>query len=173
MELWDIYDINHIKKGKTVVRGDRIEEGDYRIMVHICIFNSEGKMLIQHRTSTKDCWPGLWDLSAGGSAVSGDTSGKAAEREAFEEIGVKLDLENTLPHLSVNFNRGFDDIYLVEKDIDINSLVLQKEEVTEVKWADADEICRLIDEKVFIPYHKNLIRLFFDMRKSYGAIKHG
>jgi hypothetical protein len=35
--------------------------------------------------------------------------------------------------------------------------------------ASFDEICRKLDEGTFIPYHKSLIRLLFDMRKQYGA----
>lgn len=46
-------------------------------------------------------------------------------RELEEEIGLKLDLSNTRPHLTVNFDEGFDDIYLVEADIDLDELTLQ------------------------------------------------
>ena len=170
MELWDIYNINREKTGRTMVRGQRMKEGDYRIMVHACIFNSQGQMLIQQRQSSKKDWPGMWDVSACGSAVSGDTSGQAAARELEEELGIKLPFENTPPHLTVNFHGIFDDIYLIEKDVDISSLSLQYDEVKDVKWADIDEIFKLIDDGAFIPYHKSLITLFFDMRSTYGTV---
>lgn len=32
----------------------------------------------------------MWDLTVGGSAISGDTSQMAAEREVYEEIGYPL-----------------------------------------------------------------------------------
>ena len=51
-------------------------------------------MLIQHRQPFKSGWSDLWDITVGGSAVSGDTSQTAAEREVLEEIGYKLDLSN-------------------------------------------------------------------------------
>ncbi len=70
----------------------------------------------------------------------------------------------------MNFNNGFDDIYLIEQDVDINELSLQYEEVQKVKWASKEEIFSVIDSGEFIPYYKSLIQLFFDSRKKYGAI---
>ncbi|MDF2608169.1 MAG: hydrolase [Bacillales bacterium] len=48
MELWDIYDINRINTGKTLERGSKFEPGSYHLVVHICIFNSKGEMLIEN-----------------------------------------------------------------------------------------------------------------------------
>ncbi|WP_346897457.1 hypothetical protein [Clostridium sp. UBA7503] len=70
----------------------------------------------------------------------------------------------------MNFNNGFDDIYLIEQDVDINELSLQYEEVQKVKWASKEEIFSMIDSGEFIPYYQSLIQLFFDSRKKYGAI---
>jgi len=70
----------------------------------------------------------------------------------------------------MNFNNGFDDIYLIEQDVDINELSLQYEEVQKVKWASKEEIFSMIDSGEFIPYYQSLIQLFFDTRKKYGAI---
>ena len=47
MELWDLYDSGRNKLNKTMIRGEKQPKNTYRIIVHICIFNSEGKMLIQ------------------------------------------------------------------------------------------------------------------------------
>lgn len=170
MEIWDVYDQDRCLTGKTMIRGDQIETGAYHLVVHVCIFNSNGDMLIQQRQPFKSGWPNMWDLTAGGSAVMGDTSQAAAEREVFEEIGLKIHLEHVRPSLTINFESGFDDIYLVEKDVDINSLNLQYEEVQQVKWASRDEILSMIDSKEFIPFHKSFINLLFDMRKYVGFI---
>lgn len=169
MELWDIYDRDRIKSDKTMIRGEEFEKGSYHLVVHACIFNSNGEMLIQQRQPFKSGWSNMWDITVGGSAVSGDTSQTAIERELFEEIGLKIDLQNVRPHLTINFNEGFDDIYLIEKDVDINQLKLQYEEVQKVKWASIDEIYQKLDEGIFIPYYRSLIKLFFDMRKQYGC----
>ena len=166
MEIWDLYDKDRIKTGETMVRGSKFKENTYHLVVHVCIFNLEGKMLIQQRQPFKDGWPNMWDITVGGSAVSGDTSQLAAEREVYEEIGYKLSLDGIRPALTINFDKGFDDIYLIQKDIDISKLKLQYEEVQSVKWASKDEILSMIDEEIFIPYHKSLIDLLFFMRNS-------
>ena len=117
MEIWDLYDINRIPTGETMIRGEKIKENRYHLAVHICIFNKQGEMLIQHRQPFKSGWSDLWDITVGGSAVSGDTSQTAAEREVLEEIGYKLDLSNIRPSFTINFKNGFNDIYLVEREI--------------------------------------------------------
>lgn len=166
MEIWDLYDKDRIKTGETMVRGSQFKENTYHLVVHVCIFNLEGKMLIQQRQPFKDGWPNMWDITVGGSAVSGDTSQLAAEREVYEEIGYKLSLDGIRPSLTINFDKGFDDIYLIQKDIDISKLKLQYEEVQSVKWASKEEVLSMIDEEIFIPYHKSLIDLLFFMRTS-------
>lgn len=169
MELWDIYDKNRIPTGKTMVRGTKFKPDAYHIAVHVCIFNNDGKMLIQHRQPFKSGWSNMWDISVGGSAVSGETSQSAAEREVMEELGLKIALDGIRPSLTVNFEHGFDDIYLVERKIDICTLKLQYEEVKEVKWASLDEIKSMIDDGRFIPYYKSLIELMFSMRNTMGT----
>ena len=74
MEFWDIYDMDRIKQNRVIRRGDEFSEGEYHVVVHVCIFNSAGEMLIQQRQPFKDSWPNQWDLSVGGSAVTGDSS---------------------------------------------------------------------------------------------------
>lgn len=169
MELWDIYNIDRTKSGETMVRGEPFQKDHYHLVVHACLFNSNGEMLIQQRQPFKVGWSNLWDITVGGSATKGDTSQTAIERELFEEIGLKVDLQGVRPHLTMNFDVGFDDIYLFEMDIDINDLKLQYDEVQQVKWASLDEIFEKIDDGIFIPYYKSLIQLFFDMRNRYGC----
>lgn len=169
MELWDIYDKSRIKTGKTIERGKTLPENGYHMVVHICIFNTQGEMLIQQRQPFKEGWPNLWDITVGGSAIAGETSSMAAERELYEEIGYRYDFSKTRPSLTVNFKNGFDDYYLIEKDIDIDSLKLQYEEVQRVKWASKDEILKMIKSEIFIPYYESMIQLLFDMHKHLGA----
>lgn len=169
MELWDVYDENRIPTGKTMIRGEEIPEGGYHLVVHVCIFNSRGQMLIQKRQPFKSGFSGMWDVTVGGSAVSGDDSRNAAQRELEEEVGISLDFSGIQPQLSINWERGFDDVYLLEHDVDEASLSLQYEEVEQVKWATEDEILALIECGEFIPYYPELIRLYFAMRKKYGS----
>ena len=169
MEIWDLYTKDRIKTEETMVRGEKITKGFYRLVVHVCIFNSQGEMLIQQRQLFKSSWPNMWDVTVGGSAISGDTSQSAAEREVYEEIGYKLSLDGIRLALTINFEDGFDDMYLIKKDIEISDLYLQYEEVKAVKWASKEEILKMIDEETFIPYHKSLIELLFFMKDTKGT----
>lgn len=169
MELWDIYDMDRNKTGKTMVRGSEYEPGDYHLVIHICIFNKEGKLLIQRRQPFKEDWSDLWDITVGGSAVTGDSSQAAAERELFEELGIKMDFRGIRPNLTINFEHGFDDFYLVEKEVCLEDLSLQYEEVQDAKWATEEEILQMIENEKFIPYYPSFIKLLFDLRKQYGC----
>ena len=164
MELFDLYTAEREKTGRTMVRGDPTPEGFFRLVVHVCIFNPEGKMLIQHRQPFKQGWSGFWDVSVGGSAVSGDSSKSAAERETREELGLSIDLTGIRPTMTVNWEHGFDDYYILTQEVDPASLHLQYEEVQEVRWAAKEEILQMIDSGEFIPYEKSLIELLFFRR---------
>jgi isopentenyldiphosphate isomerase len=169
MEIWDLYDKNRNYLGKSKKRGDKFEKDDYHIVVHVCIFNSSNEMLIQQRQTYKKGWSGLWDVTVGGSALHNEDSQTCAQREVYEEIGLKLDLDDQRPFLTVHFPYGFDDYYIIEKDLDVNTLKLQEEEVAAVRWADKNTITSLIDNDQFVPYHKSLIELLYDLRKKRGA----
>ena len=89
-----------------------------------------------------------------------------AHRELMEELGLDLSFANIRPNLTVNFDNGFDDFYLINRDIDLASLTLQTEEVQAVRWASLDEISAMIDNGSFIPFFKSFIRLLFDIRSK-------
>ena len=169
MELWDVYDKNRVKTGKVLERGSPFSVDDYHLVVHICIFNPKGEMLIQQRQSFKSDWPDKWDITVGGCAIAGEDNAAAAHREVLEELGLDIDFTKLRPGFSINFDNGFDDYYLIEADADIDKLSLQYEEVQAVKWASREEILAMIDSGEFIQYYKHLANLFFDMRKRLGS----
>lgn len=169
MELWDIYDKNRNLTGRQMKRGSEFGNGDFHLVVHVCIFNSKNEMLIQQRQPWKNGWPNMWDLTVGGSSLAGETSTDAAERETLEEIGYKVDLSNERPFFTINFEYGFDDYYIIQRDIDIKDLKLQYEEVKSIKWATKDEVLKLVADGKFIDYW--FIENLFDIRKHRGSLR--
>lgn len=169
MEQWDLFTKDRIRTGTVISKGESVPEGYFRMVVHVSIFNDKNQMLIQKRNSHKKLWPGLWDVSVGGSAITGESSSKAAARETFEELGIRLDEEYLRPAFTINFNQGFDDCYLVEKNIDIEDVVIKEDEVSDVRWATKEEILKMIDNGEFIDYHKSKIELMFFMRDHGGT----
>ncbi len=169
MEAWDLYDKHRVKTGKIVQRGASFNQDEFHVVIHVCLFNAHKQLLIQQRQAFKEGWPNMWDVSVGGSALAGETSNQAAERELFEEIGYKEDLSNTRPAFTVNFPRGFDDYYILKAHINLEELSLQASEVKRVRWANQAEIIQMIQAKEFIPYHTSLLSMIFDMQHGTGA----
>lgn len=172
-ELWDVYDVNRQRTGKIIERPSAWGQEAYHLIIHVAIFDGSRRMLIQHRCHEKHAWADLWDISAGGSALAGEESWQAAEREAREELGVRLDLEHVRPHFSMNYTRGFDDFYTVEMpDLDLAALKLQAAEVDQVRWATLDEVRQMLRDRSFVPYFPGLIELLWEVRDNYdGAIR--
>lgn len=87
-------------------------------------------------------------------------------RELSEELGLDIDFVSIRPKLTVNFDEGFDDYYLICRDVELSELRFQAEEVMDARWADLSEVFALMDSGEFIPYMKSFIALLFDMRRS-------
>ncbi len=171
MELFDLYDEDRQLLGKTIVRGDKCPEDTCRLVVHICIFNKKGEMLIQQRHSSKKSWPNAWDITLGGCVQAGETSKVAAYRELSEELGIEHDFSNERAFMTINFDNGFDDFYFIEKELDASSVKFPDQEVQAVKWATEEEILKLIQEKNFIGYYPSFISALFEMRARRGVHK--
>ena len=165
MELVDLYDENRRPLGRTAERYGPKGDGAFLTVVHVCLFDSRGRLLIQRRSESKRYWPGTWDVSVGGAVDAGETSRQAAERETREELGLTLDLGDARPSLSVNFAGGFDDFFLAERDVDLGELRLQREEVAEVRWAELPELRELVDRGAFTAYPMSFLELLFDLHR--------
>jgi isopentenyldiphosphate isomerase len=161
MELWDIYDKYRQKTDRTHERGNPMNEGDYHLVVHVWIVNDKGEFLIQKRQPWKNGWPNMWDGSAAGSAILGDSSKAAAIRETKEELGVDLDISKGEILFTVKSSSSFEDIWLVRQNIDICDLKLQYEEVADAKWATLDEIKQMMQDSEFISldYYDDLFEM--------------
>jgi len=135
-ELRDLYDINGNKTDKTYHKGDTIPSGYYPMVVMVVIRNSKGQFLMQKRVPSKG---GDWGVT-GGHPKAGETPLEGIVTEVKEELG--LDFSN---EIFVQYDSGCDGkdcykMYFVNKDININDIRIQEEELTEVKWFSMDEL---------------------------------
>ena len=167
MELVDLYDENRVPLGRVAERHAKKAPGEYRMVVHVCVFNSLGQLLIQRRSPEKRVWPELWDVSVGGGVDAGETSRQGAEREVLEELGYDLDLTGLRPAVTVNFEGGFDDFFVVTRDLDIRDLRLQQEEVSDVRWVTLEDAMAMLDSGAFIPYPPSFLRFLFEARGNF------
>lgn len=166
MELFDLCDAQRRLVGRTIARGEKLPRGLYHQVVHVAIFHPDGRMLIQHRQTTKRGWPDLWDISAGGAVQAGEDSPTAAMRETWEELGLQVDLTGRRPAMTMCMSASFDDIYLLEMPVELAQLQLQPEEVQDAALATEQEILRMIRNGRFVPYRSSYIRLLFDLNRT-------
>ena len=156
IELWDIVDEHGNRTGKTMVKGTPMKKGEYHLSVSVWIQNDAGDYLVSQRVPTKIA-PNMWETT-GGAAISGEDSLSAALRETKEELGVTLYPENgrvlksyTYPHSSGD-GAAYIEVWLFRQNIDIDTVVLQKEETCDVKWASKEQIKQMMDQNIFIKF---------------------
>ena len=151
METWDILDEYGNLTGKTMNKGDKIvwQEGIYHSGADVWIINSDNKLLIQKRSPQKKFQPNVWAMT-GGSIIKGETALETLKRETMEELGIELDVKNAIKIKRYRTDNVWQEVYIVRQNIDLNKVVLQKDEVCDVKFATFDEIEELFNNNLFI-----------------------
>lgn len=156
-EIWDVYDENGERTGKTMKRGVP-DEGEYLLCVHVYLYTPDGRFLVQKRSNSKESHPGEWDIT-GGAVLRGEESFEGARRETLEEIGI--DIADAKVHYigRIKKRKSFADIYFVEKEFAISDCVLQKDEVDEVRFVDSTELLYLqMHDRLREPEYIEIIR---------------
>ncbi|HOV15723.1 MAG TPA: NUDIX domain-containing protein, partial [Spirochaetota bacterium] len=115
-------------------------------VVHIHIFNTHHKLLLQKRSKHKDIQPGLWDTSVGGHISSGEKLEVALRREANEELGINIAIEKLIPLSKYIFESDiekelvFSFVYITD-----DKVYFQISEIDEVKFYSKKEIQSLVE----------------------------
>jgi len=172
MELIDILDENKNITGEIKTKDEVHSRGLWHQTVHVWFINSNNEILLQRRSKMKKAYPGMWDISVAGHISIGEDSLRAIFREVKEEIGVDLE-ESSLKFIgtikrekvlnnNTYFDNEFNDIYLVKRDLEINKLNLQEEEVAEIQWVKISEFKKWVEEKKLdlVPHEKECELLF-------------
>jgi isopentenyldiphosphate isomerase len=172
MEYLDILDDNGKPTGQSASREEVHEKGLWHRSAQVVIMNSDGRIFVHRRASTKKYYPGLYDVYFGGHVLSGETSIEALIREVKEEIGIDLipgDFELLFDIRKADIQNGgsfinndFAEVYLARKDFTPDRLSLQEEEIGEVRFFTEGEIREEIrrTESSFIPREREYDLLF-------------
>ncbi len=149
-EYIDVLDENGEKTGETLTYKEVHKRGLLHLTARIWFVNSRNELLVQKRTMNKKIFPGLWDAGVGGHVSAGETSVEGAQKETREEIGLNIPREEykflfrirapKVKYFEDFIDNEFNDIYIVYRDTDINTLNIEKDEVSEVKWIDVDTL---------------------------------
>ena len=164
-EIWDLYDAHGRKTNHTMVRGEEVPPGLYHLAVHIWPVNDRGELLVQRRAPTVQWNPNLWAVT-GGSAVRGEDAMTAARRELREEIGVDAAPEDLTLIACLRRSNSFCSVYTLSLNGKAEDFVLQKEEVSEVKWCDQAGLMRMVSENQLYNYGDAYFRMLFSFFKG-------
>ena len=167
MEKWDILDSSGQITGKTAIRGKYfMRPGEYHLVVHIWVISDKGEFLIQKRSEDKKLMPGEW-AATGGSAISGETSFCAAQRELLEELGINLTQRFCKKMARIKKRNSFVDIWFTKSNKEVSSLTLQSSEVAEARWVSEEELRQMVENKEFHNYGKEYFDMIFRYAKEY------
>lgn len=162
MEILDVVDEYGHPTGKRVERSLAHSKGIPHRTAHIWITRvRDGKqqVLLQRRAECKESYPLCYDTSSAGHISAGDEPLPSAIRELREELGISstpqdfafagtfhVQVQNVF-HGKPFFDNEIPFVYVYIKDVNENTLTLQKEEVESVKWFDLDFVLRKCREK--------------------------
>lgn len=149
-EVWDVLDEHGIKTGRTAL-GERWKAaGEYHLVVHVWIVNSQGKYLISKRASHKS-FPDMWETCRG-SVIAGEDSLSGAIREVREELGIALEPQNgyLLRRYKHDDFPYLVDVWLFRQEVFLAQVVCQPNETSGAMLATRAEIERMIREGMFL-----------------------
>ena len=149
MELRDLYDENKILTSETIEKGKPIPQGRYYLTVVAWIQNSKGEFLLQLTSPTKHH---KWSTT-GGHPTTGETSLDGIVTEIKEELGIAVDSNKLKLFKTIKTEDDFVDLYYLKLNINLKDILIQEDEVEEVKWASIEEIQEMIANNKFLPPH--------------------
>jgi isopentenyldiphosphate isomerase len=148
-ELVDVVD-EHDRVVGVVTRAEMRAGRLRHRAVSIAVFGSDGRLLVHRRAATKDVWPGMWDIAAGGVVASGEPCDVAAVRELAEELGISgVPLEpigqGTFDDHSVS------SVLWCYRCVHDGPFTFTDGEIAEVRWVDASGLRHLMANEPFVP----------------------
>ncbi|MCP0887356.1 NUDIX domain-containing protein [Ligilactobacillus sp. WILCCON 0076] len=131
-EIWDIYD-RELNKITEKRRFEKLNKGEFHLVVSAFIYNSQNQILLQKRAMNKLNYPGYWEESVGGSALKGENHIAAIQREIKEELDLDLLVHEENFYMRCIEENWIEDWFVFKTDFQISNLQLQAEEVESVK----------------------------------------
>lgn len=164
-EIWDLYDAQGRRTGKTMCRGEEVPAGMYHLVVHIWPINDKGEFLIQQRSTLVQWKPGMWAVT-GGSAISGEGALAAARRELLEELGYDAAPSQLTRIACLRRTNSFCNVYTIQLNCSAEAFVLQKEEVSAVKWCSGDTLMHMVSCNTLYNYGDAYFRMLLHHQKT-------
>ena len=160
-ELFDVVDAEDRVIGQAT-RSEVHARGLLHRASHVFVFNSDGQLLLQQRSATKDAHPLCWTSSCSGHLDAGETYEIAAVRELKEEIGLEADVE-FLVKLPAGPEPSNEHTALFRTTSD-DCPRPDPTEVADLQWGDVDQWFGMlaVDPERFDPPFRELLTWFVE-----------
>ena len=146
MERWDAYDgeLRRIE-GMSLIRGEDIPAGVYHLVCEVLVRHADGSYLLMRRDPRKH-YGGLWEATAGGSALQGEAPLDCARRELREETGIRAEELQELGRVR-SANTHYVE-FLCVTDWPKDGVTLQAGETVAYRWVSRTEFRSLREEEL-------------------------
>lgn len=157
MEIWDAYDRNLEKiEGMTLIRGEKIPEGVYHLVCDVIVRHTDGEYLLMQRDSRKH-YGGMWEATAGGSALQGESPLDCAIRELREETGIRAEYLEEVGRVRAAGRNAIYCEFLCITDCKKDSIILQEGETSAYKWVTQDELLSMKRDELVTQRMQNFV----------------
>ena len=165
MELWDGYYEDETLAGKDLVRGQAIPKGLYHIVCDVLVCHEDGEYLLMQRDWKKETYPGMYESSAGGSVLKGETPLEGAKRELQEETGIVAENLQLLFRKVSQKSKAIHYGYLCITNQKKDSVCLQEGETISYLWLGKEEFLKFVDSDQFVASCRERFSEYFDSIK--------
>ena len=157
MEIWDAYN-SHFEKIENIklVRGEKIPDGLFHLVCDIIVKHADGTYLIMQR-DLKKSYGGMWEATAGGSALTGESPLQCAVRELYEETGIAATELTEVGRVIDNNTHSLYVEYLCLTECDKDSITLQKGETIDYKWVSPNILLNMNNNELLTERMQNFI----------------
>ncbi|MEW5801783.1 MAG: NUDIX domain-containing protein [bacterium] len=133
-------------------------------VIHVLVFNHDGKLLLQKRSLNKDIQPGKWDTSVGGHLAVGESFEEAAYREMKEELSIQ----------DVPIRSLYQYIWRSEVETELvktficrfdGQIIYDRNEIEDVRFWDMDSLLSRVDTGPFTPNLKEELHKYLCWKK--------
>ena len=145
----DIFDIVN-EQDQVIGKAPRSvihQKGHLHRAAHMLIYNQQGQILLQLRSSTKDRHPNKWDSSASGHVDTGEDYLTAAKRETEEELGlspVPTLIEMAYITVAPETDQEFIKLYIGSSNGPFSPC---PNEIQKIEWFSPEQIIHLIENE--------------------------
>jgi geranylgeranyl diphosphate synthase type I len=188
-----LVDSNDIVTGNISKFDCHYAEGSLHRAFSVLIFDSEGKLLIQQRSSEKITFPGVWANSCcshpldidGENQDAVDGVKEAARRKLEQELGISRNVTNSWDFHHIGrfeyqcrwndewIEREIDHVMIVKADVELN---YNRNEIQAAEWISREELANMMEHKgrwknqLIAPWFEQIIANFFPNGSSIDDI---